>query len=127
MSGNSPQAGWRNAGPCKRIAAQTCTREAFGLMERLQRAGVPSGVVQNAQDLVEHDRQLAHRGHWQYLHHPEMGRSIFNGVPVHLSRTPGRLSRPAPLLGQHTEEVCMEDLGFSRAEYESLEAEGVFE
>ncbi|MFM0045525.1 MULTISPECIES: CaiB/BaiF CoA transferase family protein [Paraburkholderia] len=109
------------------LAAVTLERDAFHLMQQLQRAGVPAGVVQDARDLIEHDPQLAHRGHWQYLTHPEMGPTLYNNVPFQLSRTPGRLSRPAPLLGQHTEQVCTELLGLSVQEVAELAALGVFE
>jgi len=45
------------------------------------------------------------------------------GVPVKLSRTPGKVSRPAPVLGQHTREV-LEEFGFSRAEIDALVQSG---
>ncbi len=109
------------------IESQTRGRDAFELMAALQARGVPAGVVQNSQDLIDRDPQLKHRGHWQYLEHPEMGTTLYNNVPFQLSRTPGQLSRPAPLLGQHTEEVCIDLLGFSRDEFKKFEDEGVFE
>jgi benzylsuccinate CoA-transferase BbsF subunit len=109
------------------IGARTEDRAPYALMHALQAVGVPAGVVQNARDLVADDPQLAHRAHWQYLEHSEMGRTIFNNVPVHLSRTPGSLSRPAPLLGEHTEEICTGLLGYSAAEYARFAADGVFE
>jgi benzylsuccinate CoA-transferase BbsF subunit len=109
------------------IASRTRLLNPFELMHQLQRIGVICGVVQNARDLIDYDPQLAHRKHWQFLNHPEMGRTLYNGLPVQLSRTPGKLSRPAPLLGQHTEEVCLDVLGLSPAEYESLKADRVFE
>ena len=96
-------------------------------MRQLQEAGVPAGVVQNAGDLIERDPQLAHRQHWQYLDHPEMGRSIYNNVPIKLSRTPGQLSRPAPMLGQHTEEICTSLLGLTTDEVARFAADKVFE
>jgi len=108
------------------LARQTRTRDAYELMQALQQRGVAAGVVQDARDLIERDPQLAHRDHWQYLEHPEMGSTLYNGVPLHLSRTPGSLQRPAPMLGQHNEEVCVDLLGFSREEYKRFEDEGVF-
>ena len=75
-----------------------------------------AGVVQNVQDLMERDAQLAHRRHWVPLEHPEMGSTVYNAPPVRLSRTPARLSRPAPLLGEHTGEVCRDLLGMSAAQ-----------
>ena len=109
------------------LTSETKLREPFDLMRQLQEAGVPAGVVQNAGDLIERDPQLAHRQHWQYLDHPEMGRSIYNNVPIKLSRTPGQLSRPAPMLGQHTEEICTSLLGLTTDEVARFAADKVFE
>jgi crotonobetainyl-CoA:carnitine CoA-transferase CaiB-like acyl-CoA transferase len=57
------------------------------------------------------------------LEHPRAGRTRALGLPVKLSRTPGKVSRPAPVLGQHTREVLAE-FGFSAAEIEALVASG---
>ncbi len=100
--------------------------DARELMGQLQARGIAAGVVQNAQDLIERDAQLAHRQHWVRLAHEEMGTTMYNAPPIRLSRTPAQLSRPAPLLGQHTEEVCSQLLGLTGVEIESLRAAGVF-
>ncbi|MBW2651370.1 MAG: CoA transferase, partial [Deltaproteobacteria bacterium] len=47
------------------------------------------------------------------------------GSPIHLSETPGEVYAPAPLLGQHSEEVLKEILGYSQEEIGSLKEEGV--
>jgi len=97
-----------------RLAKETARFAAEDLMHALQAAGVPAGAVQNAEDLVKRDPQLKHRGHWITLDHPEMGKSIYNAAPFRSSLGHPSAMRPAPLLGQHTEEVCMELLGMSR-------------
>jgi benzylsuccinate CoA-transferase BbsF subunit len=84
-------------------------------------------VVQTAKDLIEEDAQLAHRKHWIALEHKEMGETLYNAPPIRLSRTPANLSRPAPLLGEHTEEVCLDVLGMMRPQFDELRAAGVFE
>jgi crotonobetainyl-CoA:carnitine CoA-transferase CaiB-like acyl-CoA transferase len=53
------------------------------------------------------------------LEHPRAGRTRALGLPIKLSATPGRVSRAAPLLGQHTREVLAE-YGFKAAEVEAL-------
>ena len=101
----------------------SCTRgfDAFALMERLQRRRVPAGVVQTAQDLVDRDPQLRLRGHFAVLDHPEMGPSVYNAPPFRLRSVGERIMRsPAPLLGQHTREVCSELLGMDNAEIDRL-------
>lgn len=91
------------------------TREhtAEELMALLQSKGVPAGVVQNARDVLEADDHLKARGYYQYLDHPETGRSAYDGAPFVMSKTPGTLRSPAPLLGQDNEYVCKEILGLS--------------
>ena len=109
------------------VGARTRGWDARALMDALQAKAIPSGVVQNAQDLIEHDMQFAHRRHWIALEHKEMGRTLYNAPPIRLSRTPAALRQPAPLLGEHTEEVCRELLGMTRRRYDELAAAGVFE
>ena len=108
-----------------KLARETSTWQAEALMVALQRAGVPAGVVQNAQDIVDTDPQLKFRGHWIELEHPEMGRTIYNAPPFRFERRGVPELKPAPLLGQHTEEVCSELLGLDGAEVQRLIAEQV--
>jgi benzylsuccinate CoA-transferase BbsF subunit len=88
----------------------TLKHTAEELMALLQAKGVPAGVVQNARDVLE-DEHMKARGYFRYLEHPETGRSAYDGPPFVLSKTPGELRAPAPLLGQHNEQVCKEILG----------------
>jgi benzylsuccinate CoA-transferase BbsF subunit len=107
------------------IAAATAGRDVDELFARLQAAGVPAGPVEDAADVVERDPQLQARGHWLRLEHPEMGETLYNAPPFRLTGTPATLTRPAPMLGQHTEEICREVLGLDDAEIARLAAEGV--
>lgn len=108
-----------------RINEWTADKEAYELMERLQASGVPAGVVQSARELLDEDEHMRERGYYEYLDHPETGRSAYDGAPFKLSKTPGRLRSPAPLLGQHTEHVCKEILGLSDEEIADMLIEGV--
>lgn len=107
------------------VAVATADQDAHDLFARLQAAGVPAGVVQDAADVVERDPHLRDRGHWVRLEHPEMGETLYNAPPFHLTGTPATLTRPAPLLGQHTQEICREVLGLDDDEIARLEAAGV--
>ncbi|MBX3628278.1 MAG: CoA transferase [Rhizobacter sp.] len=107
------------------IATATTSWKAEDLMARLQSRGVSAGVVNNASDVIHHDPQLAHRGHWLALDHAEMGRALYNMPPFRCSRTPVGLQGPAPRLGEHTREVLRELMDVNDAEYASLESEGV--
>ncbi|HEY3751486.1 MAG TPA: CoA transferase [Pseudonocardiaceae bacterium] len=103
----------------------TSGRDAVDLAARLQQRGVAAGPVQNSADLVDTDPQLAHRGHWVSLRHPEMGTSRYGMPPFRLSATPGELRTAAPVLGAHTREVLTEVLGMGETELDTLDAAGV--
>jgi crotonobetainyl-CoA:carnitine CoA-transferase CaiB-like acyl-CoA transferase len=107
------------------IEGWTSTRTAEEVMETLQAADVPAGVVQNAQDVLENDPHLKARGYYVYLDHPEAGRTAYDGPAFRLSKTPGRLRSPAPLLGQHTQFVCKEVLEMDDEEIAQLVVDGV--
>ncbi len=58
------------------------------------------------------------------VQHPKAGRTTMVGVPFRLSETPGAIQRPAPLVGEHTEEILTK-LGYSAEEMERLRALGI--
>lgn len=108
------------------IAGWTANHDRHELMGRLQAVGVPAGVVNDTRDLFE-DEQLRHRNHFTWLDHPEMGRYATDYTESHLSATPGRLDRPAPLLGQDTEYALREIIGLTAEEYGALAKAGALE
>jgi crotonobetainyl-CoA:carnitine CoA-transferase CaiB-like acyl-CoA transferase len=108
------------------INAWTADKDAYELMEELQRRGVPAGVVQSGRETLADDH-LKERGHYVYLDHPEAGHTAYDGPPFRLSKTPGELRSPAPLLGEHTEHVCKEILGLSDEEIADLLVAGVLQ
>ncbi len=91
----------------------------------MQQAGVEAGIVQNGEDLVDRDPQIRHRQHYQLLEHPEIGEHIVEVAPFILSKTPVRLQRSAPCLGEHTEYICREILKLSDKEFVELVNAGV--
>ena len=101
------------------IAGWTAQHDRHTLMSRLQAVSVPAGIVNDTRDLFE-DAQLRHRQHFTWLEHPEMGPYATDYTEFTLSETPGRLDRPAPLLGQDTEYALREIVGLSADEYQSL-------
>jgi benzylsuccinate CoA-transferase BbsF subunit len=107
------------------VGSWTAAWRAEDLASTLQAAGVPAGVVQNAQDLLDKDEHMRARGYYQYLDHAETGRSAYDGTPAHFSATPVYHAAPAPLFGEHTFDVCDRILGLSVDEIADLMAEGV--
>jgi len=105
----------------------TRERSPEEVMLLMQQAGVPAGVVQDAEDMLVHDPHMRARGYYVYLDHPEAGHTAYDGPSFRLSDTPGQLSRPAPLMGEHTDFVCKEILGMAEEEVNQCFVEGVFE
>ncbi len=99
--------------------------DAEKLMTALQEVGVAAGVVRDAAGIVTHDPQLQARGHWVSLQHPEMGKSIYNAPAFRMSGVETGPYSPAPLLGQHTEEVCRDVLGMKPGDIAALVESGV--
>ena len=118
-----------NAERMKNLGALTETLEPLiakwkvrDLLAALDEAGVPCGPINSIADMAADPQTLA-REMVVELEHPRAGRTRALGLPVKLSRTPGKVRRPAPLLGEHTREVLAE-FGFSSAEIEGLIASG---
>jgi crotonobetainyl-CoA:carnitine CoA-transferase CaiB-like acyl-CoA transferase len=76
-------------------------------VEALIEAGVPCGPIHDYADVFA-DPHTRAREMEVRLEHPMEGTIHALGVPVKLSATPGAVRRPAPLLGEHTEEVLRE-------------------
>jgi crotonobetainyl-CoA:carnitine CoA-transferase CaiB-like acyl-CoA transferase len=87
-------------------------------------AGIPMGAINTIDRVLTHP-QVAARGAIVESDHPVAGRVRSVGPPVRLSETPGRVRMPAPLLGEHTEEVLSERLGLSTADIARLRDDGV--
>lgn len=93
------------------------------VVAKLQEAGVPAGVVQNARDLLQ-DPQLK-RIFWR-LDHSELGPVNTLGQAFLLSNPSGGFCTPPPCLGEHTEYVCSQLLGMSDEEFIDFFSSGVF-
>ncbi len=72
-------------------------------------AGIPMGAINTIGEVVEHP-QVAARGALVNCTHPVAGTIRMVGPPVRMSDTPGAVRAPAPLLGEHTEQVLRERL-----------------
>jgi crotonobetainyl-CoA:carnitine CoA-transferase CaiB-like acyl-CoA transferase len=92
-------------------------------LEKLEAAGVPAGPILTY-DQVFADPHVRAREMVVEVEHPKAGRTRVLGVPVKLSRTPGAVRRPAPTLGQHTDEILGE-LGYDAAAIGDLRARRV--
>lgn len=107
-----------------RVANWTRNFEPVPLMEMLQGVGVPAGAVNSCEGLFS-DKQLAYRGHYVWMDHPEMGRHPFDGTEFIGSVTPALYKTPSPQLGQHNYYVLREILKMTDEEIVELAASDV--
>jgi len=105
------------------ISAWTRQHTKREAMELLGSAGVPAGAVFSTLDLT-HDEYLRKRGTIVTIRHPVRGELTFPGNSIRLSASSVPIG-PAPLLGQHNEEIYRGMLGLGDRELEALRREGV--
>lgn len=91
-------------------------------VEVLERAGVPCGPIYNIEQVYA-DPHVQSRDMAVELQHPKAGGIRNIGVAVKLSDTPGSVRTPAPLLGQHTDDVLTE-FGYADADIATLRQSG---
>ncbi len=108
------------------IADWTREQDAFAVMDRLQKAGIPSGVVQTGEDLTN-DPQLNEREFIVAVENPRLGRVVLPNFPLHF--TNAKLTRrwEFPVLGRDTETVLRDVVGYSPETIAAHRKDGVLE
>lgn len=101
------------------ITEWTLTRSPEEATEQLQAAGIPAAPSMSNKDLST-DPHLNNRPIFVYLEHPEVGVKQHVGIPWQLSKTPLSVRRPGSLLGQDTDYVLRDILGYSAEEISAL-------
>ena len=90
-----------------------------------QSRGFTWGAVRAPEALLE-DAHLQDRGFWKEVEHPELGRRfVYPGEAAIYNGSPWRISRRAPLIGEHNAEVYCGELGLSRGALTVLAESGV--
>jgi crotonobetainyl-CoA:carnitine CoA-transferase CaiB-like acyl-CoA transferase len=91
--------------------------------EAAQAQKMLSSPIYTTEDMLT-DPHYNERGFWVDIDHPQAGTHKYPGAPFKMSETPWQIKKPAPLLGQHNEEV-LSDQGYSKEEIVILRQQGV--
>ena len=91
-------------------------------MEACNPLNIPCGPILSMQELAE-EPSLRETGTIVEVDHPTRGKYLTVGNPVKLSDSPSEVVR-SPLLGEHTEEILTQVLGYSDEELESIRESG---
>jgi len=92
------------------IEAWTMTKTKFEVMDICNPLNIPVGPILSTKELIE-DEGLRATGTIVDVEHPERGTYATVGCPIKLSDSPVEVTR-SPLLGEHTEEILREVLGY---------------
>jgi len=93
-----------------RIEQWTMTKTKFEAMEILNKYDIPCGPILSMKELAE-DQSLRKTGTVVEVDHPKRGKYLSVGNPIKLSDSPSEVKR-SPLLGEHTDEILSQVLGF---------------
>jgi len=94
------------------------------MLEALEAEDVPSGPVYASVAEVPNDPQVVASETFLESSHPQLGRIREPRPPVRFEGTPGSIQRPAPTLGQHTDEILAE-IGVSAEKIADLRGQGI--
>jgi len=104
------------------IEAWTTTMTKFEVMEICNKHDIPVGPILSMNEIAE-DQSLRATGTVVEVDHPIRGKYLTVGNPVKMSDSLTEVRR-APLLGEHTEQILTEALGYSAEEYAAIKASG---
>ena len=110
----------------RHLSVWTRAQTPHAIMHLLQARGVPTSALHHpAHELA--DPHLRARGYLQTFEQPPFGRLTAEGPAFRASDLPAPIQRAAPMLGEHSREVCRDWLGLADAEIDGLLADGVLE
>jgi crotonobetainyl-CoA:carnitine CoA-transferase CaiB-like acyl-CoA transferase len=92
-------------------------------LARLDANAIPNAPINMIHEVFENP-QIRHMGIPKLITHPKMGASNLVGSPINMSGTPPKFFRPAPLLGEQTDEI-LERLGYGAEAIKELRTSGV--
>ena len=104
------------------IEGWTLTKTKFEVMETFNQHDIPCGPILSMEELAE-EQSLRASGTVVEVDHPKRGKYLTVGNPIKLSDSPTEVER-SPLLGEHTEEVLKDVVGYSDSEIKSARETG---
>lgn len=104
------------------IEQWTTTRTKFDVMDECNPLDIPVGPILSMKELAE-DEGLKKTGTIVEVDHPERGKYLTVGCPIKLSDSPVEVVR-SPLLGEHTNEILTEVLGYTGDELNRIQESG---
>jgi formyl-CoA transferase len=105
----------------EQFASKYTKREFMVILNDLD---VPCGPIMSTEDLAN-DVHVKGRDMYVELDHPQRGKWFNVGMPIKLSASPAKIER-SPTLGEHTDQILKEVLGFSDADIAAKKAAGAF-
>ncbi|TDJ59410.1 MAG: CoA transferase [Nitrospina sp.] len=105
------------------IGQWTSTLSTSELLDVMEKNGVPAGKIFKAQDMLA-DPQFKARDALIKVDHDQYKNLVMQNVFPRLSKTPGKVSRPAPELGQHNTEIFQDLLGLGKGDIDRLKKQG---
>ena len=105
------------------IESWTMKRDKHEVMRALAGRGIPCGAVLDTAEVLD-DPHLRERGTVFDLDHPTRGRFAMIGSPLRMSDSPTEAS-PAPLYGEHTEEVLTTLAGYTPEDVRRFREQGI--
>jgi crotonobetainyl-CoA:carnitine CoA-transferase CaiB-like acyl-CoA transferase len=108
----------------RELTAWAASKEVDDAVDALVAAGVPAGTARDPRTISRHP-QLAARGFFEQVEHPVVGEQALVSLPFRYASVDRWLTRPAPTMGQHDDEVLTGELGLSPEDLARLTEAGV--
>lgn len=110
---------------CQILESWSMEHPVSQVVEILLANSIPAAPLMSIADLAVDPHFNDHRNMFPYMEQPGVGPFRVTAMPIKFSQTETRISRPAPALGQHNEEVYSEMLGFDAQKLAELKEKGI--